>query len=369
MPVGQLAPAGRFRESSRKGQGIEGLPRGQLAPVIQRAAPHGLELAAPRRQRRAERAVHPKLLGRDLLLAEDRRLRVALAARSDLSTSGRSVRRREVSAGVRSAGVGPVAGVLSLDLVSTSARSRLDLGSISHQPRQQLLRLAHTDEQVAADAAQLLAQVEDGLVQELGAEGARLVAAARRAPVLPRVKQKDRKHLRVASWAGRGLLRRGAAWRARAVDVPWRSRSSRAKSVRQMVHPRGLRNASTWKLSKRLGSDVPPPRPCARGCGRGKGCRGGGGRCAPTCAQRGGRWPQEESCARSAHSAAAVCLGRCHRGQGRERMRTRQSASAWLRPVHRALGGGQEASSSRLGVAWRWAKSVSRSTGTSRKFP
>jgi len=86
------------------------------------------------------------------------------------------------------------------------SRPRLDLGSISHQPRQQLLRLAHTDEQVAADAAQLLAQVEDGLVQELGAEGARLVAAARRAPVLPRVKQKDRQHLRVATWAGRGLL-------------------------------------------------------------------------------------------------------------------------------------------------------------------
>ena len=110
-----------------------------------------------------------------------------------------------------------------------------------------------------------------------------------------------------------------------------------------MVHPHG-------SSRKRLGSDAPPPRPCARGCGRGKGCRVGGGRCAPTCAQRGGRWPQEESCARSAHSAAAVCLGRCHRGQGRERLRTRQSASAWLRPVHRALGGGQEASSSRL----RW---------------
>mmetsp|Transcript_26413 Transcript_26413/g.78775 ORF Transcript_26413/g.78775 Transcript_26413/m.78775 type:complete len:263 (-) Transcript_26413:130-918(-) len=146
-----LAPALHLVAEGREAvrQVGEILPVGQLAPVIQRAAPHGLELAAPRRQRRAERAVHPKLLGRDLLLAEDRRMRVALAARSD-------------------------------------------------QPRQQLLRLAHTDEQVAADAAQLLAQVEDGLVQELGAEGARLVAAARRAPVLPRVKQKDRQHLRLA---------------------------------------------------------------------------------------------------------------------------------------------------------------------------
>ena len=159
-----------------------------------------------------------------------------------------------------------------------------------------------------------------------------------------------------------------AAWRARAVDVPWRSRLSRAM--------RGETDgASTWtpqcagSSQKRLGSDAPPPRPCARGCGRGKGCRVGGGRCAPTCAQRGGRWPQEESCARSAHSAAAVCLGRCHRGQGRERLRTRQSASAWLRPVHRALGGGQEASSSRLRWLGAGPKRVSLEQGLRGNLP
>ena len=234
MPVGQLAPAGRFRESSRKGQGIEGLPRGQLAPVIQRAAPHGLELAAPRRQRRAERAVHPKLLGRDLLLAEDRRLRVALAARSDLSTSGRSVRRREVSAGVRSAGVGPVAGVLSLDLVSTSARSRLDLApaAAAAPPACPHRRASRCRCRAAAGAGR--GRTRTGTWRGRGP------SCRSRAPCAGTAAGQTK---RQATPAGRDMggsraavTRRG--WRARAVDVPWRSRSRAMRGETD--------GASTW---------------------------------------------------------------------------------------------------------------------------
>ena len=237
MPVGQLAPAGRFREGSRKGRGIEGLPRGQLAPVIQRAAPHGLELAAPRRQRRAERAVHPKLLGRDLLLAEDRRMRVALAARSDLSTSGRSVRRREVSAGVRSAGVGPVAGVLSLDLVSTSARSRLDLApaAAATPPACPHRRASRCRCRAAAGAGRGRTRTGTGR--------GRGPSCRSRAPCAGTAAGQTK---RQATPAGRDMGGSRAAVTRRGVHGPWTCHGGAGYlvqcAVRRTVHPRGLRN-------------------------------------------------------------------------------------------------------------------------------